>query len=93
MKIVIKSSAHFILDSVEKRAHYVGETHGISDFGFRILDLTADITTEHQLSVISIQNPKSKFQNQDRSKLLLSTSTAIVESRHTVFPHVRLNFA
>jgi hypothetical protein len=61
MKIVIKSSAHFILDSVEKRAHYVGETHGISDFGFRILDLTADITTEHQLSVISIQNPKSKI--------------------------------
>jgi len=25
MKIVIKSSAHFILDSVEKRAHYVVE--------------------------------------------------------------------
>ncbi|MCK5418889.1 MAG: hypothetical protein KAI93_10295, partial [Desulfobacterales bacterium] len=51
-KIDANIQQYFILRPVKKRAHYVVETHGILDFGFRISDLTADITTEHQLSVI-----------------------------------------
>ena len=33
----------------------------ILDFGFRILDLTIDETTEHKMPALSIQNPKSKI--------------------------------